>query len=163
WSGLELAQRVTTPTPEPIAADLESAWFGRPVVVMSRLPGRADVTPKSPDLWVASLARALAPVPETVLGGATPQPSPPIQAWRPWRGRTPSADRSRRQRRRSASTFTFLGARPHARGLPSGQRSLAPRPHHWCRRLERSRTRRSLVRARVLPSRRVSAPRAGRR
>ena len=44
WSRLEFAQRASAPVPKPIAADLESAWFGRPAVVMSRLPGRPDVT-----------------------------------------------------------------------------------------------------------------------
>jgi len=60
WSRLEFAQRVTGLVPEPIAADLESVWFGRPAVVMSRLPGRPDVTPKDADSWVAALAQTLA-------------------------------------------------------------------------------------------------------
>src|SRR5437763_2042627 len=42
WRRLELAQGVAAPVPEPIAADLQSDWFGRPAVVMSRLPGRPD-------------------------------------------------------------------------------------------------------------------------
>ena len=46
WSRLEFAQRVSAPVPESIAADLGSVWFGRPAVVMSRLPGRPDVSPK---------------------------------------------------------------------------------------------------------------------
>ena len=45
--------------PEPIAADLESTWFGRPAIVMSRLTGRPDVAPKDVDSWIGSLARAL--------------------------------------------------------------------------------------------------------
>src|SRR5436305_1861676 len=60
WRRLELAQRVTAPVPEPLAADLESVWFGGPALVMSRLPGRPDVTPDDADLWVAALAQALA-------------------------------------------------------------------------------------------------------
>src|SRR5438309_8418283 len=59
WSHLELAQRVAAPAPEPVAADLESAWFGRLAVVMSRLPGRLDVAPNDADSWVAALAQAL--------------------------------------------------------------------------------------------------------
>src|SRR5437773_2400793 len=52
WSRLKFAQRVTMPVPEPIAADLESIWFGRPAIVMSRLTGRPDVAPKDVDLWI---------------------------------------------------------------------------------------------------------------
>ena len=70
WSRLEFAQRVTAPVPEPIAADLESVWFGRPAVVMSRLPGRPDVTPKDAGVWVAALAQTLAQLHETALDAA---------------------------------------------------------------------------------------------
>src|SRR3954447_9634212 len=59
WSRLEFAQRVAMPVPEPIAADLESTWFGRPAIVMSRLRGRPDVAPKDVDSWIRSLAGAL--------------------------------------------------------------------------------------------------------
>ena len=85
WSRLEFAQRATAPVPEPIAADLESVWFGRPAVVMSRLPGRPDVTPKDADSWVAALAQALSHVHETVLDGAAGAltPPPPIETWHP--------------------------------------------------------------------------------
>ena len=65
WSRLGFAQRVALPVPEPIVADLESVWFGRPTVVMSRLPGRPDLTPKDVDSWVGALAQALAELHET--------------------------------------------------------------------------------------------------
>jgi aminoglycoside phosphotransferase (APT) family kinase protein len=83
WTRLEFAQRVTAPVPEPIAADLESVWFGRPAVVMSRLPGLPDVTPKDADSWVVALAQALAQVHETVLDGAASAltPPPPDETW----------------------------------------------------------------------------------
>ena len=86
WSRLELAQRVVAPVPEPIAADLESVWFGRPAVVMSRLHGRPDVTPKDADSWVAALAQALTQVHETVLDGAALTPPPPAKTWDPPNG-----------------------------------------------------------------------------
>jgi len=70
WSRLEFAQRVTMPAPEPIAADLESTWFGTPAIVMSRLTGRPDVAPNDVDSWIGSLARALAELHETALDGA---------------------------------------------------------------------------------------------
>ena len=69
WSRLKLAQRVTVPVPEPIAADLDSVWFGKPCVVMSRLPGRPDVTPKHVDSWVEGLAQALGDLHQTPLDG----------------------------------------------------------------------------------------------
>jgi aminoglycoside phosphotransferase (APT) family kinase protein len=85
WSRLEFAQRVTVPVPGPIAADLESVWFGMPSVVMSRLPGRPDVTPKDVDLWVEGLAQVMADLHETPLDGveaALTQP-PWAETWRP--------------------------------------------------------------------------------
>jgi aminoglycoside phosphotransferase (APT) family kinase protein len=85
WGRLEFAQRVTAPVPEPIAADLESVWFGRPAVVMSWLPGRPDVTPKDADSWVAALAQTLIQLHETALDGAAGAltPFPPVEAWLP--------------------------------------------------------------------------------
>src|SRR6476661_10375028 len=70
WSRLEFAQRVTMPVPEPIAADLESTWFGRPTIVMSRLTGRPEIEPEDVDSWIGSLARALTELHETALDGA---------------------------------------------------------------------------------------------
>jgi len=70
WARLEFAQRVAMPVPEPIAADLESTWFGRPAFVMSRLTGRPDIAPKDVDSWIGSLARALTELHETALDGA---------------------------------------------------------------------------------------------
>src|SRR3954464_12824193 len=84
WSRLEFAQRVALPVPEPIVADLESVWFGRPAVVMSRLPGRPDLTPKDVDSWVGALAQALGELHETPLDGAegaVPRP-PGFETWR---------------------------------------------------------------------------------
>jgi aminoglycoside phosphotransferase (APT) family kinase protein len=88
WSGLEFAQRVAVPVPQPIAADLDSVWFGRPALVMSRLPGHPDVTPRDVDSWVVGLARALATLHETTLDGAEgalPRPAQP-ETWDPPEG-----------------------------------------------------------------------------
>ena len=84
WSRLEFAQRVALPVPEPIVADLESVWFGRPTVVMSRLPGRPDLTPKDVDSWVGALAQALAELHETPLDGAEGAVTRPprFETWR---------------------------------------------------------------------------------
>lgn len=85
WRRLEFAQRVTAPVPKPIAADLESAWFRCPAVVMSRLPGRPDVTPKDTDSWVAGLAQTLAQLHQTPLDGAEDAlpPPTPTETWEP--------------------------------------------------------------------------------
>lgn len=75
---------MTAPVPEPIAADLESVWFNRPAVVMSRLPGRPDLAPRDVDSWVAALAQVLIELHETALDttdGAITQP-PVAEAWR---------------------------------------------------------------------------------
>ena len=84
WSRLGFAQRVALPVPEPIVADLESVWFGRPTVVMSRLPGRPDLTPKDVDSWVGALAQALAELHETPLDGAEGAVTRPprFETWR---------------------------------------------------------------------------------
>src|SRR4051794_37157166 len=89
WSRLQFAQRVTMPVPEPIAADLESTWFGRPTIVMSRLTGRPDIEPKDFDSWIGSLARALTELHETALCGAEGAltRSPLAETWRPPTGR----------------------------------------------------------------------------
>ena len=165
WSRLEFAQRVALPVPEPIVADLESVWFGRPTVVMSRLPGRPDLTPKDVDSWVGALAQALAELHETPLDGAEGAVTltSTFRDLARTSGRTRSADRRRRWRRHSTSAFTYVRARPHSRRLPPGQRPLAPRPHQWCRRLERSTARHPVVRPRVLPSLGVRTPRTGHR
>ncbi len=88
WSGLEVAQRVAAPVPEPVAADLESVWFGRPAFVMSWLPGRPVVTPKDIDSWVGALAETLVQIHETVLDGdaAALTPPPPVETWHPEAG-----------------------------------------------------------------------------
>jgi aminoglycoside phosphotransferase (APT) family kinase protein len=84
WSRLGFAQRVTLPVPEPIVADLDSVWFGRPTVVMSRLPGRPDLTPTDLDSRVAALAHALAALHETPLDGAEGAVTlpPRFESWR---------------------------------------------------------------------------------
>ena len=84
WSRLQFAQRVALPVPEPIVADLVSVWFGRPAVVMSRLPGRPDLTPNDVDSWVGALAHALADLHATPVNeadGAVTRP-PRFEAWR---------------------------------------------------------------------------------
>ena len=85
WSRLQFVQRVSVPVPEPITADLQSIWFGRPAIVMSRLQGRPNLTPKDVGSWVYGLAQTLAALHETNVDGATGAVTRPPQAetWRP--------------------------------------------------------------------------------
>ena len=72
-------------TPEPLAFDGEGAWFGRPALVMGRVPGQTLWWAK-PGPWIAELATALAAIhrmpvpadPPAVLGN----PHAGV-AWRP--------------------------------------------------------------------------------
>ncbi len=140
WSRLEFAQRVALPVPEPIVADLESVWFGRPAVVMSRLPGRPDLTPKDIDSWVGALAQALAELHETPLDGAEGAVTRPprFETWRAPAGEHDPLTAAAVGAVTARLPLRHVRARPHSRRLPPGQRPLAPRPHQWCRRLERS-------------------------
>ena len=85
WRRLEFAQRVALPVPEPIAADLDGEWFGRPALVLSRLTGRPDIAPKDVESWIGSLASAMAALHETPRDGAeVALTQPPLaETWRP--------------------------------------------------------------------------------
>lgn len=84
WEGLNFAQRVNAPVPEPIMLDFDGRWFGAATIVMSRMPGRADVRPNGLDSWLRQLAHALAAVHETDTAGAA---GPLLRA--AWGNRTP--------------------------------------------------------------------------
>jgi aminoglycoside phosphotransferase (APT) family kinase protein len=70
WERLTFAQRADVPVPEPVALDGDGRWFGSPALVMSRLPGRADVRPADLDGWLRQIAQALVAVHETDTTGA---------------------------------------------------------------------------------------------
>lgn len=46
--------------PRLLASDVDGTWAGCPSVLISRLPGRAHITPRDPRDWAARLGRALA-------------------------------------------------------------------------------------------------------
>lgn len=84
WGRLTFAQRVAgVPVPEPVALDADGRWFGSPALVMSRLPGRGDVTPIDLDGWLRQVAHALAAVHETDTTGAGGPllGNPPLGHW----------------------------------------------------------------------------------
>src|SRR5882757_145836 len=71
WDRLIFAQRVAgVPIPQPLALDADGRWFGPPALVMSRLPGRADVKPIDLEGWLRQLAHVLAAIHETDTAGA---------------------------------------------------------------------------------------------
>jgi hypothetical protein len=47
-------------TPRLLDSDVAAAHGGRPWVLISRLPGHADITPKDPEIWAHQLGQALA-------------------------------------------------------------------------------------------------------
>lgn len=48
--------------PRLLATDTVGAWSDRPTVVISRLPGVADISPRDPERWAEELGRMLARV-----------------------------------------------------------------------------------------------------
>lgn len=60
WRRLRFAQRLPVPSPEPIAIDRTGEWFGAPALVMARLPGRPDVTPRDVPRWLDEFAKVQA-------------------------------------------------------------------------------------------------------
>jgi aminoglycoside phosphotransferase (APT) family kinase protein len=84
WDRLTFAQRVSgVAVPEPVALDVHGRWFGAPALVMSRLPGRVDLTPTDLDGWLRQLAHALAAIHRTdATGAAGPLlGDPPLGHW----------------------------------------------------------------------------------
>lgn len=59
-AALSVAGRSGLPVPTLLAADPVGVWFGRPALVMSRVPGRADLSPRNAQSYVADVADALA-------------------------------------------------------------------------------------------------------
>ena len=62
WEALGAAATAAVPTPDPIGFDPDGHWFGRPALVMSRLPGRARLDISGDVATMAHLAKALAAV-----------------------------------------------------------------------------------------------------
>lgn len=85
WDRLSFAQRVDAPVPEPVAVDADGRWFGAAAIVMTRLPGRADLAPVDVDTWLLELAGTMARVHETSTRGAGSAIRwlPHVEAWEP--------------------------------------------------------------------------------
>src|SRR5262249_16784589 len=84
WDRLGFGQRVVgVPVPEPVALDADGRWFGAPALVMSRLPGQADVSPADLAGWLRQLAPVLAAIHTTETAGAAGPllGEPPLGHW----------------------------------------------------------------------------------
>lgn len=62
WERLTFAHAARLPVPEPLGVDLGGDWFGCPTVVMSRMPGRAELAPSNHVRYVREVVAALGQV-----------------------------------------------------------------------------------------------------
>jgi len=60
WKVLSLLAGTAVPAPEPLWFDQPGSLFGRPALLMTRLPGRPMVDPGHPTPWLTTLADTLA-------------------------------------------------------------------------------------------------------
>lgn len=84
WERLNFARDLQVPTPEPVMLDADGDWFGTPALVMSRLVGRAYVTPKHLDGWLDEIANALVSIHRAPLNSASPALRKPhgVEDWK---------------------------------------------------------------------------------
>lgn len=81
--------RVAVTTPEPLAFDAGD-WFGRPALVMRRVPGRSHLHGGTTGPWVDRLAATLAALHATSLPAELPEPFTRPHAWQTWRPPDPA-------------------------------------------------------------------------
>lgn len=62
WERLTFAHSAGLPAPEPLGVDLEGDWFGCPTIVMTRMPGRADIAPSNHSRYVGEVVGVLAKI-----------------------------------------------------------------------------------------------------
>jgi aminoglycoside phosphotransferase (APT) family kinase protein len=84
FENLRYASRSSVATPEPVALDEAGTWFGTPALVMTALPGSANLFPADLDRWVRQLAAALAAVHDTPAADFPIRRPPAWQRWTPW-------------------------------------------------------------------------------
>ncbi|QGG96185.1 phosphotransferase family protein [Actinomarinicola tropica] len=81
---LVVAEGCAVTTPDPVALDDAGAWFGRPALVMTRVPGRADLHDGRRGAWIGDLAEAMAAVHATPLPDPLPDALARRHAWESW-------------------------------------------------------------------------------
>ncbi len=72
---LERLASTDLPSPRLLASDPTGARCGVPALLMSRLPGRIDLAPKDPVVWLERIAAALARIHDTVVD------APAYESW----------------------------------------------------------------------------------
>ena len=85
WERLHFACAAGLPAPHPLGLDADGAWFGGPNLVLSRLPGRADLAPGDPGSYLSQVAHTLARIHETditLASGALTRPHS-VDQWTP--------------------------------------------------------------------------------
>jgi aminoglycoside phosphotransferase (APT) family kinase protein len=87
WDRLVVAQHAPVPTPDPVAVDLEGAWFGLHALVMSHLPGAVAYPPP-----VETLGRTLAALHSTPLPDPVPAALVRPGYWATWQQTEPVPD-----------------------------------------------------------------------
>lgn len=86
---LGVAAASTVTTPEPLAFDEAGEWFGRPALVMSRVPGRSDLHAGRRGPWIGDLAEAMAAIHATPIPHRLPAALRRGHAWSSWTSPTP--------------------------------------------------------------------------
>ncbi len=77
-SVLELLRNAAVPAPQLLAADADAAACDVPALLMTRLSGRIDLTPKEMRGWLGQMAEALPPVHDLRVASGR------VQAYRPY-------------------------------------------------------------------------------
>lgn len=91
---LGVASSCPVTTPEPIALDETGEWFGRPSLVMSRVPGRSGLHEGRRGPWIADLAEAMAAIHATPVPLRLPAALRRGHAWMTWS--SPTSEQLRR-------------------------------------------------------------------
>lgn len=86
---LGVAEAVPVATPRPLALDADGDWFGRPALVMSRVPGGPRFHDR-PGRWIGDLAEVLLSVHSTALPATLPAVMATPHAGAAWRPAPPS-------------------------------------------------------------------------
>lgn len=70
WQAMTFARDAGLLCPTPVAVDQEGTWFGCPSLVMEAVPGRPDLSPKDPSIYIEDVATTLAEIHATDTTGA---------------------------------------------------------------------------------------------
>jgi aminoglycoside phosphotransferase (APT) family kinase protein len=83
FDNLAVISVATVPTPDPVVFDAGGSWFGYPAVVMTALPGRPDMHPADPRMWIVDAAEGLTSIHAVPSARATDALPPRWRRWKP--------------------------------------------------------------------------------